>query len=1035
MRHSDSYLRRWLRALAQPVTYLGIAMLVFIYCVLAYLLAADRKVAEDDAGLRADNLARVVDQSFTHIFKSVDATLLFLRKSYERSPSTFDLSTWVADPSIRNELTFDFGILDANGRVVGSSFSTISLGIDRSDREHFRTHANSTVDELLISKPVILHATGKRAIVLSRRIAAPDGTFAGVIVAMLDPSELIKLIGAIDLGPNGSVALVGLDGYLRTRSVNGTIDWDNIGRKVSLIPETLGRAFQVGAGHYWSVPGVFNDIRRLVSYRVLESFPLISLVTISEAEVFRRANENARIYWGTALALTMAVAIAIGFGALRERRLIETTSGMKQAKGLIEESRAHLARAESLARLGHYKFEKGSNAVTWSEGLYRIVGRSPESFTPTLGAVSELIHPDDRPMLDQYRRDALAGLECPPVTLRLFKDDGELIYVENWARPFLASDGSVIGMFGTLQDVTDRKRAEAALAQANQELNEKQYVIDQAVMVAVTDVNGTITHVNDNFCQISGYTREELLGENHRLLNSGTHSEAFFRDLYRQITSGQIWRGEVCNKAKDGSLHWLDSTIIPQLGSDGKPVSYTAIRVDITVRKLAEAQVSYFARHDPLTGIANRAVLLEKMEEALARLRQHQETFTVLIFDLDGFKYINDTLGHAAGDELLKELAQRLTSALRETDILARLGGDEFAIIQRREMYHREGDRRDANQREAAIGLSVRILEIVAQPFNLDGQNVTIGTSIGIAFAPEDGTDPGELLQKADLALYRVKSEGRNNFRFFDAEMSRGVSERMQLLADMRAALTRKEFELYYQPIFDSKSLLACGVEALVRWRHPVQGLMSPDRFIPLAEESGLMEPLGEWILEQACADAMSWPNDIKVTVNLSAVQFRSGKLFDIILCALVDSGLPPERLELEITESVLMQNAEGYRSVIQQLKNIGISITLDDFGTGYSSLSYLTMFPFDKIKIDKSFTQGLLSRADSAAIVASVLTLARGLDMVVTAEGVETKQQFELLRAAGVHHMQGYLFAKPVPFADLNFAALDQKGQTVAAA
>lgn len=538
-------------------------------------------------------------------------------------------------------------------------------------------------------------------------------------------------------------------------------------------------------------------------------------------------------------------------------------------------------------------------------------------------------------------------------------------------------------------------------------------------------MKGDITYANDNFCRISGYTREELLGKNHRLLKSGTHSGKFFRDMYRQIANGHVWRGEVHNKAKDGSFYWVDTTITPQLGPDGKPVAYMAIRVDITARKLAEAKISHMAGHDALTGIGNRAVLHEKLEEALARLRRRQETFAVLVLDLDGFKHVNDTLGHAAGDELLKKLAQRLSSVLRETDILTRLGGDEFAIVQSGE----------ANQREAAIALAVRVLEAVAKPFDLDGHHVTIGTSIGIALAPDDAADSGELLQKADLALYRVKSEGKNNFRFFDAEMSKDATERLHLLADMRAALTRKEFELHYQPVIDAKTHRPCGVEALVRWRHPVEGLMSPNRFIPLAEENGLMEPLGEWILEQACTDAASWPDDIKVAVNLSAVQFRSGKLFDVILCALLESGLPPERLELEITESVLMQNAESYSVVLQQLKNIGISIVLDDFGTGYSSLSYMTKFPFDKVKIDKSFTQGLTNRTDCAAIVASVLTLARGLDIAVTAEGVETKQQFELLRGAGVHQVQGFLFARPGPVAELNFAAVEQKGQAVAVA
>ena len=581
------------------------------------------------------------------------------------------------------------------------------------------------------------------------------------------------------------------------------------------------------------------------------------------------------------------------------------------------------------------------------------------------------------------------------------------------------------GWVATHQDVTEAERQDEALTQAHQELVEKQYAIDQAVIVADTDVKGNITYANEKFCQISGYTREEILGNNHRILNSGTHSESFFRDMYRCIANGDVWRGEVCNKAKGGSLYWVDTTIVPQLGLDGKTNGYKAIRIDITARKLAEAKISHMADHDALTGIGNRSFLHTKLEEALARLRRRQETFAILMLDLDGFKNVNDTLGHAAGDELLKALAQRLSASLRETDILARLGGDEFAIIQ--------GS--DENQREAAIALAIRLLDIVAEPFDLDGRRVTVGTSIGIAFAPEDGSSAGELLQNADLALYRVKSEGRNNFRFFEAEMSQGASERLQLISDMRAALTRKEFELYYQPVFDAKTSQPCGVEALVRWRHPVNGLMSPDRFIPLAEETGLMEPLGEWILEQACTDAALWPEHIKVAVNLSAVQFRSGRLFEVILCALVESGLPPERLELEITETALMQNVESNSAVIQQLKNIGISIALDDFGTGYSSLSYLTTFPFDKIKIDKSFTQGLSNRAECAAIVASVLTLARGLDMTVTAEGVETKQQFELLRIAGVHQMQGYLFARPGPLAELNFSALEEMGQAVAAA
>ena len=564
------------------------------------------------------------------------------------------------------------------------------------------------------------------------------------------------------------------------------------------------------------------------------------------------------------------------------------------------------------------------------------------------------------------------------------------------------------------RDVTDARLAEARAEAARQELIEKQYAIDQAVIVAVTDLRGRITYANDNFCKISGYSRAELLGQDHRLLNSGTHPKEFFRAMYRSIASGKVWRGELCNRSKSGSLYWVDTVITPQLGADGKPTSYMAIRVDITARKRAEEQISYAATHDALTGLVNRAALLQKMNEALADMQRRQGALTVHILDLDGFKHVNDTLGHAAGDNLLKELARRLKSSLCETDIVARLGGDEFAIIQTAA----------TDQREEAIELAVRTLELVAKPFHLEGQELGIGTSIGIAVAPANGTNAAELLKKADLALYRVKAEGRNSFSFFDEDLSEKALTRLQLVNDMRAALSRNEFELHYQPLFDAKTSRPCGMEALVRWRHPVAGLLYPDSFIGIAEETGLMEPLGQWILQRACADAACWPDNIKVAVNLSAGQFRTGALFDVILCALVESGLPPERLELEITESLLLQNKDSNVLVIQQLKNIGVTIALDDFGTGYASLSYLLSFRFDKIKIDKSFTQGLLTRTDCRAVVASILTLAQGLEIAVTAEGVETRSEFEMLRAQGVQYVQGYLFGRPRPLAEIDFSA-----------
>jgi len=438
---------------------------------------------------------------------------------------------------------------------------------------------------------------------------------------------------------------------------------------------------------------------------------------------------------------------------------------------------------------------------------------------------------------------------------------------------------------------------------------------------------------------------------------------------------------------------------------------WVAIVEDITERRRAEAEIIHLARHDVLTGLANRAEFNAKLEEASKRVRRNGGAVTVMMLDLDKFKAVNDTLGHPAGDQLLVEVARRLKASVRETDVLARLGGDEFAIIQ-------EGG---PNQHEGAIALALRIINAIARPFDLDGHPASVGTSIGIVLAPEHGLEPDDLLKKADLALYAVKAEGRNDFRLFRAEMLEESQTQQSAESELRNAIAQEEFELHYQPVIDARTQTLRGVEALVRWRHPTKGLIGPDRFIPLAESTGLIDQLGEWVLQKACTDAASWPDHVKVAINISAVQFKKGNLFDLILCTLVETGLAPERLELEITETALLDDQEAHLTTIRQLKNLGISIALDDFGTGYSSINYLTIFPFDKIKIDKSFTQGVLDRRDCRAIVASTLALAHGLGTVTTAEGVETEEQLEYMRNAGVDLVQGYLFGRPVPLAQLD--------------
>ena len=472
------------------------------------------------------------------------------------------------------------------------------------------------------------------------------------------------------------------------------------------------------------------------------------------------------------------------------------------------------------------------------------------------------------------------------------------------------------------------------------------------------------------------------------------------------------------NIAKGQSFSWIveasDGRFVHVLNRPIPSGGWVATHEDVTERWRSEARIAHMARHDALTDLANRVLFKEKMDEAMARLASSGAESCVFVFDLDLFKAVNDSLGHPIGDQLLRAVANRLRDLVGEGDTVGRLGGDEFAILQAVK----------ADARVEAAALARRLIDGIGAPYEIEGHPVVIGISVGIAIAPSDGTESSALLKHADLALYRAKSDGRNCFRFYESQMDAVVQLRRALEIDLRNALQNGEFELHYQAVIDAATRRPCGAEALVRWRHPQRGLMGPDRFIPLAEEIGMIDTLGEWILGAACAEAARWPAHIKIAVNLSPAQFRKGDLPEVITGALARSGLAPERLELEITESVLLQKNDATLATLHAIKRLGASIVLDDFGTGYSSLSYLRMFPFDKIKIDRSFVRELASRADCAAIVCAITGLARSLNIVTTAEGVETEEQLALVISAGCNQLQGYLFGRPAPAAALEWLA-----------
>ncbi|MGM0714773.1 EAL domain-containing protein [Brevibacillus parabrevis] len=664
------------------------------------------------------------------------------------------------------------------------------------------------------------------------------------------------------------------------------------------------------------------------------------------------------------------------------------------------------------------------------------------------------------------------------------------------------------------------------------ELADVKYALDQSTILAITDHRGIILRANEQFCRISKYSRSELIGQDHRLLNSGHHPRSFFKQMWKCIGSGQVWRGEICNRAKDGSLYWVDTTIVPFVDTMGKIYQYVSIRNDITARKHMEEEVRkseelyrliaentsdiisivnaegdflylspahkavfdhdvpderfhnlfewiveddrdimafaiqhtystrkeytvecriqtsrketiwteskinpivdelsnvskllfvtrditdrkqseelihHLAYHDALTDLPNRRMYTQHLSREIMQAKRFQSNLAVLFLDLDRFKDVNDSFGHDVGDLLLVEAANRLKACLRPNDVAARLGGDEFTVLLSQ-----------LTDREEAAALANRIMEALQRPFILQDHSFNVSCSIGIALYPQDGDNADDLLKRADTALYTVKSRGKNGYDFFDPTMEAKSLERILMENELRKAIEQEQFQIYYQPKIDIATDTLTGMEALVRWVHPELGVIPPNRFIPIAEETGMIIALGEWILRQACRQNKIWHDQgylLKVSVNLSARQIYQKDLVEMIKQILAETELAAEWLELEITESIFVKMEEA-TAVLQQIRDIGIHISIDDFGTGYSSFSYIKSLPVDTIKIDASFIRDIHHNQESQAIVKAIVTIAQSLNMNVIAEGIELNDQAAALQKNGCDHGQGYLFSRPL--------------------
>ncbi|WP_027547527.1 EAL domain-containing protein [Bradyrhizobium sp. WSM2254] len=672
---------------------------------------------------------------------------------------------------------------------------------------------------------------------------------------------------------------------------------------------------------------------------------------------------------------------------------------------IIEARKSHerLRQAVDLLPQGIVILDPEGRYVLWNKQYSEIYSKTADLFaegarledTLRVG-VARGDYPEAAGHEEEWIAQRLKKLYQPGARHEQTLSDGRVILIEERR----TDDGGVVGL---RVDITELKQREASFRLL--------FDGNPVPMIVCALDDERILGVNDAAVAHYGYSRTEFEKLKIRSLQAFDSEPPWTTDRSNE-RAARTWK----HVKADGAL--IDLAIYSrELTYAERPAVLLAL-MDITERKRAEARLAFMAQHDGLTGLPNRNLLRQQVDEMLLHTRRSAEKVAVLMLGLDNFKAVNETLGHAVGDKLLRGVAKRLRSTLREEDALARLNSDEFAIVQS-----------GLTRPEDAVMLAKRLLEAIADPYLLDGHSVVIGASIGIAMAPADGDDSEKLLKSADMALSRAKLDARGTFAFFEAALHAKAQSRRKTEVELRDAIQNDVLRPYYQPLVDLSSGRITGFEALVRWPHAERGMVSPAEFIPVAEETGLINPLGGLMLRRACFDAATWPDDVRVAVNLSPLQFRSGNLLSMVTDALKHSGLPPRRLELEITETLLLEKSAQVLATLHALRALGVRISMDDFGTGYSSLSYLRSFPFDKIKIDQSFVRDLGANREAQAIIRSIVSLGKGLGVTITAEGVETEAELSCLRAEGCDEGQGFLFSKARPNIEIISLLAAQRG------
>jgi diguanylate cyclase (GGDEF)-like protein len=845
----------------------GVVIIAMLWAGVILKYSEDVRIDDREAERTNRNFSMVFEENVLRSIGEIDKALLYLRRSIETRKDSTDFNTIANTTDVLSEIIVQVAIIDAHGIMRASNAGPQPAPpLDLSDREHYKVHVDSNTDRLFISRPVIGRVSGKWSVQFSRRFSNNDGSFAGVVVASLDPGHLTKFYDKIDFGSSASITLISNDGVVLSSGGSG----GGLALGQHLDGSRLFSRIRAGANATFDDAPANGDAR-LVTVRKVKGHPLWVSVSVDKNEIYEGS-------WST-LKLNAIVAAVLTL--------------------LILAAMERILRTEAKAR--HKAEQLQLTLENMSQGIMLVT----------------------------------KDLQIPVIN----------------------------GRCGELLDLP------AALIKSSPRF-------DQLV-----ELRAQLGEIRD-----AAIPADEL-GAERGTPRSGAGP---FTICERTMPNGTVI------EVRSGHL------------PDG---GFVQTFTDITKRCEAEARVARLASEDPLTGLPNRRVFRSALDKVGRRAHgvphdtREPIEFAVLFLDLDRFKVVNDTLGHRVGDLLLQEVARRLKNALQPSDVLARLGGDEFAIVST-----------PIESLSALEAMANGLIETISQPYEIDSHRIRSSVSIGIAIGPRDGENADDLLMAADLALYAVKAGSRNAYGFYDRSMNEGLQERRQIEVDLREAIERGELELHYQPTIDLRSNAVTGFEALARWRHPLRGLVPPSMFIPVAEDSGLILPLGEWALTEACRQAAQWPDHLKIAVNLSPVQFSIPNLYSVVESILAETGLAPHRLELEITERLFVEDSDKTLSTLHQLKQLGVRISMDDFGTGYSSLSYLRSFPYDKIKVDRAFVSDLAEGTEHVVIVQAAVSIARALGMATTAEGVETAGQREFLTALGCDEAQGYLFSPPVP-------------------